>query len=480
MAGMTLSGPGTKVFSERTLSLPANTTNLWLEGTIGSGQGSVLNIEPLAEFHALFDGNYTVASGSSSTITNFGVFRKTGGTNITTLIPPFFNLDPGLVESVSGTLSLNGGGGGDGTYAANLGAMLRFGGGTHNLGIESRVQGDGTNHVSTGTVTFAGDYDVSGDTLITGGTATFFGPVANLGFLTIAGSPTVTFETGAVVPAMAVDLSGGTLGGNDTVQVSGPFTWSGGRLDGAGSFEVNGGAILNGGTKTINARTLNLNSNTTLWSVGNISSSAGAVVNNASLFEVTFDGSFLGTTTFNNTGTFRKSGGSAITTLVPVFNNLDTGRLEVQVGTVSLTGGGTSSGSFDVAEGAILAFSGGNHTLDADSSVTGAGTNTITFGSGSFQSSFARSHERGYGAVGSRLQRSSTTAVARAASTSSKTTPQPPGNRCTERIGQGLRMSKNRNARKPAPIRSHPFVWANRSASEQRPTSSQVSVTQPR
>jgi hypothetical protein len=381
LSGMTLSGGGTKILLERTLSLPAKTTNIWLQGSLSSGLGAVFNLEPFSEFHNAFDGSYGVSSGGPATITNRGAFRKTDGTGVTSITPPFINIAPGVVEAASGILSLIGGGGGDGTYASRSGATLRFGGGEHNLSAESRIEGDGTNHVSTGTVVFNGEYDFNGDSLFTSGTTTFHGPVLNAGFLTLSGGPTVFFDTGMVVPATAVNLLSGTLTGGDTIEVSGPFTWSGGRLDGLGGFEVNGGAGFNGGTKTLMGRTLNLNSGTTHWSAGNISSSGGAVVNNASLFDVTFDGSFLGSTTFNNAGTVRKSGGTTTTTIVPMFNNTTSGLLEVQVGTMSFTGGGSSSGSFEIAEGAILAFSGGNHTLDAEATLTGPGTNTVTLGS---------------------------------------------------------------------------------------------------
>ena len=67
-----------------------------------------------------------------------------------------------------------------------------------------------------------------------------------------------------------------------------------------------------------------------------------------------------------------KSGGSGTATIEPAFNN--TGTTNVQNGTLKLTGGGASSGTFNPSAGAILQFAGGTHTLDG---VTFAGSGTV-------------------------------------------------------------------------------------------------------
>ena len=71
----------------------------------------------------------------------------------------------------------------------------------------------------------------------------------------------------------------------------------------------------------------------------------------------------------DNAGTFRKVGNTIVPLGIP-FNN--TGTVEVQSGTLALSGGGTSPGRFDVASGAILEFAGG-HTLQSGSTITGPG-----------------------------------------------------------------------------------------------------------
>src|SRR5258708_32836058 len=53
-----------------------------------------------------------------------------------------------------------------------------------------------------------------------------------------------------------------------------------------------------------------------------------------------------------NLGTFQKSGIATTSTISPIFNN--SGTVNVQNGTLSLTGGGTDSGIFNVSSGATL------------------------------------------------------------------------------------------------------------------------------
>src|SRR5258708_20103890 len=64
---------------------------------------------------------------------------------------------------------------------------------------------------------------------------------------------------------------------------------------------------------------------------------------------------------------FKKSAGTGTTSVVFTFNN--TGAMQVQSGTVGLSAGGTSSGSFTVASGSLLDFAGRSdeHTSDLQS-----------------------------------------------------------------------------------------------------------------
>src|SRR2546423_14281738 len=106
-------------------------------------------------------------------------------------------------------------------------------------------------------------------------------------------------------------------------------------------------AVSGPNIKTFSPRTLN-NSGTMSLSGAEVRSGNGAVWNNQSSGLVDFQGDVLfynafgGAVVFNNAGTVRKSGGTATTTIGMPFNN--DGALNVQSGTVTLSGGGAGEG----------------------------------------------------------------------------------------------------------------------------------------
>ena len=63
---------------------------------------------------------------------------------------------------------------------------------------------------------------------------------------------------------------------------------------------------------------------------------------------------------------------AASTAVAAIFNN--SGTLEVDAGTVSLTGGGTEGGALTVAPGAVLGFDGGSFALNNVSAISSNGT----------------------------------------------------------------------------------------------------------
>ena len=69
----------------------------------------------------------------------------------------------------------------------------------------------------------------------------------------------------------------------------------------------------------------------------------------------------------NNPGTFIKRGSAVTSTISTPFNN--SGTVNVQSGTLNLSGGGTDVGAIYQGAGTVN-FSGGTRTLDATSSIT--------------------------------------------------------------------------------------------------------------
>ena len=121
-----------------------------------------------------------------------------------------------------------------------------------------------------------------------------------------------------------------------------------------------------------------MNATSTDWS-GNtganntISIASTSVFNNTGTFtDANTFNSTITDGTFNNSGTFNKQSGTT-TTVSSVFNN--TGTVNVNAGTMLMQAGGTSTGSFALADGAMLEFRNGAHTLN----------NVTTSGAGTFQ-----------------------------------------------------------------------------------------------
>ncbi|PYJ82211.1 MAG: hypothetical protein DME22_19195, partial [Verrucomicrobia bacterium] len=207
---------------------------------------------------------------------------------------------------------------------------------------------------------------------------------------------TVTLDSSATVSNL--DLSNGALSGSGTVTVSGTLNWTGGAMAGGGTTVMASGATLavsGPNIKTFGPRTLN-NSGTMSLSGAEVRSGNGAVWNNQSSGladfqdDLLFYNAFGGAVVFNNAGTVRKSGGTATTTIGMTFNN--DGALNVQSGTMSLSGGGDSHGAFNAAAGSTLNFSSGTMTLESNSTLTAAGTVSFSGGSVDINGSYSASN----------------------------------------------------------------------------------------
>lgn len=179
------------------------------------------------------------------------------------------------------------------------------------------------------------------------------------------------------------NLAGGSLSGPATLTANGPMTWSAGSLNGTvranGPVAISGGDFHQlGGTLTVaGAATF------TVPATGNVPQPftmiAGSVLNVASTgsFDLQSDGdffSFNSTPQFNNAGAFTKSVGTSDNETgfnFIAFNN--SGSVVVAAGNLVLSGGGSSTGSFEAQSGTQLRFGPGSQVFQASSSVTGAG-----------------------------------------------------------------------------------------------------------
>jgi len=353
----------------RTLNA-AGTATLTGTTTLCVDTGAIINNSGL--FDVVSNVNVDIWAGGTrnAVLNNTGTLRKSGGVGTSAWSSVAVN-NAGTVQAQSGTLRLANGGTSSGSYYAAVGATLDFGGGTHtiNLTAASSISGAGTVSYSGDATTVSGDgsYAVAGTTVINGGT------------LSVEQEATTTNLT----------VSSGTLQGSNGITVTGVMTWTDGTLSGSGATTVASGAALNisatgscwGTGARLTGRTLNVAGTATLTGTTTLCVDTGAIINNSGLFDVVSNvnvDNWSGGTrnaVLNNTGTLRKSGGAGTSAWFSVAVN-NAGIVQAQSGTLRLSNGGTSSGSYYAAVGATLDFGGGTHTitLTTASSISGAGT----------------------------------------------------------------------------------------------------------
>ena len=310
----------------------------WDSGNFTIGSGAGINNLAGGTFDITFDSRLSVAK-APGTFSNLGLLRKTAGTGIANLILPFNN--DGIIQTWSGTLSLDSGGTHTGSFSNAPGATLNFGGGSHILSTGSIVVGAGVLAMSGNATTLgASGSFASGTTLnVTGGVATLAaGCTVGAATLDVSGG-TLNFNTFS--PASVVNLTSGTIGGTSPVNVTGLLTLNGGSITNAfvtagGGLNISGGVTLNGG-KLVNV-------GTAIWSAGNLTGANGAVLSNllGATFINTFDGNASpgagATPTFVNAGIFAKTNGTAASGTTSIdFTFLNTGTVEVQTNTLRYT-----------------------------------------------------------------------------------------------------------------------------------------------
>ncbi|MCV2370278.1 beta strand repeat-containing protein [Roseateles oligotrophus] len=186
----------------------------------------------------------------------------------------------------------------------------------------------------------------------------------------------------------SLELELGSFNSQGSTRISGRFLWEEGVLSGAGSTLVLGPSQLGSGLferrSLSGGHTLTLAGNTVQGgNHGQDISGGSRIVNQATWTDQASGNIDFGslqsstgpTNHFDNQGSFIKSAGFTTTFIDGVaFNN--SGRVDVNGGTLRLLGGGSSTGSIQVAEGATLAF-GNGPAFALGPAFTNAGSVTI-------------------------------------------------------------------------------------------------------
>ncbi|MFS6826944.1 beta strand repeat-containing protein [Cyanobium sp. ATX-6F1] len=303
----------------------------------------------------------------------------------------------GTVNVDVGTLSIGGSGSDSGSYAVDAGTTLNFSSGTRDLNAGSNITGLGTLSVSGATVNANNLLDIAS----TGTPLTVASGALNLNGSAITGTlAPVSISGGALnvnttnpITLPSLVLSGGTLGGTGDVTVSGAFdVTSSSYLSGPGLFTTQGTSTVNmpselggylnleGGKNWVNEGTLTIGGDDLIYfgfvggGANTLTNAVGATLNLSSAAGTPLS-YWAGTAEVINAGTLNQTVVGAHTIDVN-FNN--TGTVNVDVGTLSIGGSGSDSGSYAVDAGTTLNFSSGTRDLNAGSNITGLGTLSVS------------------------------------------------------------------------------------------------------
>jgi RHS repeat-associated protein len=294
------------------------------------------------------------AGGAAPSIVNTGTFHANGGAEPIKVGLPVSN--QGTVDAQAGTLQLTGGSGTKGTWSASSGATLALISGSFSM-TEGEWSGAGTLNLTGASVTTSGLQSSVAKVGLSSGSINVEGEPSTLtsGALAISGQPTIggtghlvigSGATGTITGSCSKPtLDGATLVNQGTVT----FGTAGGVADGP-IWMKNGAQLKNEGTFNDDSYDNGCGYGTAGYSFYNAGGAAPSIV---------------------NTGTFHANGGAEpIKVGLPVSNQ---GTVDAQAGTLQLTGGSGTKGTWSASSGATLALISGSFSM-TEGEWSGAGT----------------------------------------------------------------------------------------------------------
>ena len=362
LAGVLFNGTGVKDISEgRTLKTAGTTT--WPAGQLRPGFGAVVRNSGLWDIQG--DLSTVLLGGATPQFVNLSgaELRKSAGAGASNLD---FALDnSGTLRVQTGTIALNAGGSGAGTYLASTGSAIVFGGGAYSLLAGSSLQAPTVSVANGASLDVSGSYDVTGSTTVSGAAITGFArfnpaaTVTSLGADVALPNGILDLNSGEPIAMTTLSLTGtsSSLRGTDSVTVSGPVTWTAGSMMGTGTTHANGGIQFSGtNVKDItDGRALDTVGSTT-WTGGSVRAGSGAAIRNAGVWTIAGDTSMAvlpgsPAPRFDNlaSGTYQKSAGAGTASGNVPFSN--TGTVRGASGTLSFSGGYTQTAGSTLVEG---------------------------------------------------------------------------------------------------------------------------------
>ena len=294
-----------------------------------------------------FNGSFSIATSVSD-----GVAPAITGSKAFTGIVPNFNISWSGANNGNWSIASNWN---TGTVPGPLDSVfigaadnVIFNTGSSSIDQLDTVAGS-TVSISGGTLTIANTSNLQGSLSITSGALTDNGQMA-VGTLaqtggTLNGSGTLT-ATGAS------SFSGGTQSGSGTTFATGgaAFSLTSFGLDGGRTLQLGGSSTATGTLVQISLNAANPNTGVSDAGSGILTIASGATFNDQTTSSgLTITAPNRGgsdtaaTAAVNNAGTFIKCGSALTSTISSLFNN--TGTVDVQSGTLSLSGGGTDIGA---------------------------------------------------------------------------------------------------------------------------------------
>jgi len=339
----------------------------------GSGHITNTGIWDVAGDNLTVYATYTAEPDANDMLfNNQGTLRKTAGTgSLPSTIKIAIN-NTGAIEAQSGTLVLSGGGASTGgNLGASAGAELQFGGGDFTIGGTTALMGEGALAVTKGTVNADVIADFAGTTSVRGG-------ALNLN---------QDWTTAAFVQTGISTLSGS---GNLIVTGNATFGWA--NQTGTGTTTLEGETTLNdwfyldSGRKLVNTGHLTMQGSSLINLNPTDNNGGSGSITNTGTWDIAVDrpieasktsGEDANGMSFNNEGLLRKTAGTGTASIGVALNN--TGAIEVQAGTLSLTNSAqtafVNNGAITTNTGALFSLNAGsNKTLTNNGLLAGTGT----------------------------------------------------------------------------------------------------------
>jgi RHS repeat-associated protein len=331
LGGLAISGVNRKDLDGVTLD--SGGAVVWTgTGTLYSSNAAVVHNR--GTWDAQADARFAAWTGARGTFHNHGTLRRSAGAGTADFDGVSFNNPGGAIDVQSGTLDLSGGTSTGGSFTVAPGAVL--------------------------------DLSDSNDTN------------ALTGAYTGSGGGAVRLSAGT----LAVGAAGATFN-----FAAGILQWTGGTIAGPGTLTNLGGLAISGvNRKDLDGVTLDTRGAVTWAGTGTLYSSNAAVVHNRGTWDAQADARFAAWTgargTFHNHGTLRRSAGAGIADFDGVSFNNPGGAIDVQSGTLDLSGGTSTGGAFTVAPGAVLDLSDSNESQTVTGAYTGSGGGAVRLSAG--------------------------------------------------------------------------------------------------